>query len=127
MNEYVTNEQAIDALCIWEEVLEQVHRGNPSLYEWLREPEGAYQARQNAIELAPLLTAAWEQVERETGASITYDWDFIPMALPLFAKRPFHLANTAAHADYVAKSLIRHLRSKQIKDVSEIAQMALDL
>ena len=119
----VTNEVAIDALCIWEEALELCHQGDRSIYEWLCAPEGAYQARQHCIDLAPLLTAAWQQVQEVF--DITYDWEFIPEALPLFAEKPFEEANTPIHADYVAKRLIRLHMMKEGPKTG--AQLPLDL
>jgi hypothetical protein len=121
MNNHITNEQAIDALCIWEEVLEAYRQGNDTLYNWICAPEGAWQGRTNALLLAPLLTAAWQQVQERF--DITYDWEFIPLALPLFAEKEFRHANTPLHADYVAKRIINKLMKERQPDNS---QMALD-
>jgi hypothetical protein len=107
MNNHITNEQAIDALCIWEEVLHRCQQDDDTLYNWICAPEGAYQGRQNALELAPLLAAAWQQVQDRF--DITFDWEFVPLALPLFAEKEFRHANTPLHADYVAKRIINKL------------------
>lgn len=119
----VTEEQALDALCIWEEVLEAYRQGNKTLYEWICAPEGAWQGRTNALLLAPLLTAAWQQVEEVF--DMDFDWEYVPAALPLFAEKPFAEANTPQHADYVAKRLIRLRMMKEGPKTG--AQIPLDL
>ena len=101
----ITEEQALDAICIWEEIMGQLAKGEDELYNWICAPEGAWQGRTNALLLAPLLTAAWQQVQEVF--DMDFDWEYVPAALPLFAEKPFAEANTPQHADYVAKRLIR--------------------
>ena len=84
---YEDHSIAIDALCIWEIVIEQANRGSRDLLEWIMQPEGAYQGRENALELAKFAGEAWEIANEDLSLDgRAFDWDFIPAYLSILAE-----------------------------------------
>jgi len=123
MSDYVLEEHAIDAMCIWEEVIEQCNRGNKDLYEWLCDGEGAFMARENALHLVVYMNAAWDFSEETR--NITYDWEFIPLALPIFSELPFK--TMLEFADVTIKEVAVRVVEAYRQEVESNPQMALDL
>lgn len=76
----------MSALCIYEYILEEVNQSNKQVNDsnpfWrkMQEDIGAYELRQKAINLAPLLDCAWEEVHPDLFDD-SYDWEFVPKLL----------------------------------------------
>ena len=71
----ISEETAITALCIWEHATE-----NREVWEWLTYPEGAFNGRDNAIALAPVIDELWEigNAGQDLLDGFAFDWSFIP-------------------------------------------------
>ena len=73
----VTEEAALDAICIWEYALELRRQGDASFQEWLADDEGVANARQNCLVLADFFGKVWE-LAVEKGFCDSFDWELIP-------------------------------------------------
>lgn len=104
----LTECNVMTALCLWEASLEaisadranELHCGEgESLTTWLRE-EGAYEARQMIIDMAPTVDRAWDIEDGPDNANdgITFDWDFCPEFLALWHKLAKRAGLTAREA-----------------------------
>ena len=68
------SEIAYTAMCMWEHVLD-AKQSDFSIKAFF-ETMGTCEARQQVLNLAPQLEAAWEKAEDEW--ETTFDWDFVP-------------------------------------------------
>ena len=68
----VSEDDALAAMCIWEYAME-----DHVVYQWLEQGEGACQARDNALALAPYANQAWLKA-KEQGYDDPFDWEFVP-------------------------------------------------
>lgn len=81
MNWESTNQEALMAMMIWEHALE-----DSGVRLWLEDGEGAYQARDNALLIAPYLVKAIEPVYA-AGYDEAEDWEMVPKILPIIMRK----------------------------------------
>lgn len=77
--------QAEAALCIWEYTLQGTDHSK-KVYEWIKDGEGAAQARQNCIEIAHFVEHAY-QVGNGGKDALTnwcFDWEVVPVIMQGF-------------------------------------------
>jgi hypothetical protein len=75
-----SEEWVLTAMCIWEAALD-----NEVLYNWLRQPEGAWQARNNALQLIEPIERMYASVSERYGDA--FDWEFVPKACALIIEQ----------------------------------------
>jgi len=82
-----TTEETLMAMMIWEhansEAAQSTEKGGDAVHEWLVQPEGAYQGRDNALLLAPLACQA-SRLAYEGGYDESEDWEFVPLMISIF-------------------------------------------
>jgi hypothetical protein len=122
MSDYVFEETVIDALCIWEEIITESMNSNHRLYERICDDQGVYHGRSNAVLLAPFVNQAWQECQEI--CDTVFDWEFIPLALPVFAQMKFDAA--LEFSDFLIKEIVAKIRQEARKE-EEQPQMALDL
>ncbi len=78
----VTESEALMSMMIWEYALDEGSRFTPAkAYDWLKDGEGAYQGRDNALLVAKAFMRASDWAYAN-GFDDSEDWEFIPRMIP---------------------------------------------
>ena len=100
----------MDAMALWECIVEE--NCPRKVYDWMRDGEGAYQARQNALYLVKTLNDCWD-IAQDLGWGGAYDWEFIPAVLPIMAEEWPDINKPMSHLflKHVARLILEDQRS----------------
>jgi len=127
-----TKQEALMAMMIWEWAIcqkltpEDIEEDECVLADWLADGEGAYQGRDNALLIAPLLMPASEWAY-ENGFDDSEDWEFLPRLMYLILERtaaPSYL--TRDHALACAKQVVMEYLEKRETEVTPLVEGELD-
>lgn len=77
VNDTLTYDETEAAMCLWEHCLHTRSQGCDLLWDWLRGGEGAANARDMCIRLAPDIERSY-QIARKCGFDDSFDWEFVP-------------------------------------------------
>ena len=106
--------QAETALCIWEyahNMLATVKA--PKIFNWLKQHEGAFTGRENAIYLAHLVEHAWHKAHGDDFEldGYAFDWEIVPYLLEYWADNYDSPTDINIDiADEGAKLLLKHFK-----------------
>lgn len=113
----MTYDETEAAMCLWEECLGRMnhcrHMGGMSameeceMWNWLRCGEGAANARQQCIELAPHIEGSYRIAYNLLGFDDSFDWEFVPRWADHAMELEKYHELTPKWASYLAHKVVR--------------------